>query len=71
MENKFKTNLNYKSSITQDILNSSEENQTIKVNQMVDQLADRLTKSKQDLDGWLKLFRSYKVLIIEKRPLMQ
>jgi cytochrome c-type biogenesis protein CcmH/NrfG len=29
---------------------------------MVDQLADRLTKSKPDLDGWLKLFRSYKVL---------
>ena len=62
LENKFKTNLNYKSSITQDILNSSEENQKVKINQMVDQLADRLTKSKQDLDGWLKLFRSYKVL---------
>ena len=62
LENKFKTNLNYKSSITQDILNSSEENQKVKINQMVDQLADRLTKSEPDLDGWLKLFRSYKVL---------
>jgi cytochrome c-type biogenesis protein CcmH/NrfG len=62
LENKFKTNLNYKSSITQDILNSSEENQKVKINQMVNQLAGRLTKSKQDLDGWLKLFRSYKVL---------
>ena len=62
LENKFKTNLDYKNSIMQDILNSSEENQKIKINQMVNQLADRLTKSKQDLDGWLKLFRSYKVL---------
>ena len=62
MENKFKTNLDYKNSITQDILNSTEENQKIKIDHMVTQLADRLTKSKQDLDGWLKLFRSYKVL---------
>ena len=62
LENKFKTNLDYKNSITQDILNSNEENQKIKIDQMVTQLADRLTKSKQDLDGWLKLFRSYKVL---------
>lgn len=62
LENKFKTNLDYKNSITQDILNSTEENQKIKIDQMVAQLADRLTKSKQDLDGWLKLFRSYKVL---------
>ena len=62
LENKFKTNLDYKNSITQDILNSTEENQKIKIDQMVAQLAERLTKSKQDLDGWLKLFRSYKVL---------
>ena len=62
LENKFKTNLDYKNSITQDILNSTEESQKIKIDQMVAQLADRLTKSKQDLDGWLKLFRSYKVL---------
>ena len=62
LENKFKTNLDYKNSITQDILNSTEENQKIKIDQMVTQLANRLTKSKQDLDGWLKLFRSYKVL---------
>ena len=62
LENKFKTNLDYRNSITQDILNSTEENQKIKIDQMVAQLADRLTKSKQDLDGWLKLFRSYKVL---------
>ena len=62
LENKFKTNLDYKNSITQDILNSTEENQKIKIDQMVAQLSDRLTKSKQDLDGWLKLFRSYKVL---------
>ena len=69
LENKFKTNLDYKNSITQDILNSTEENQKIKIDQMVAQLADRLTKSKQDLDGWLKLFRSYKVLNDRKKAL--
>ena len=69
LENKFKTNLDYKNSITQDILNSTEENQKIKIDQMVAQLADRLTKSKQDLDGWLKLFRSYKVLNNKEKAL--
>ena len=29
---------------------------------MVEQLANRLTKVKSDLSGWIKLYRSYKVL---------
>ena len=62
LQDKFKTSLDFKNSITQNILNLNEETQKIKINQMVDQLAKRLTKSKNDLNGWLKLYRSYKVL---------
>ena len=62
LQDKFKTSLDFKNSITQNILNLNEETQKIKINQMVDQLARRLTKSENDLNGWLKLYRSYKVL---------
>ena len=62
LQDKFKTSLDFKNSITQNILNLNEETQNIKINQMVDQLAKRLTKSENDLNGWLKLYRSYKVL---------
>ena len=62
LQDKFKTSLDFKNSITQNILNLNEETQKIKINQMVDQLAKRLTKSEDDLNGWLKLYRSYKVL---------
>ena len=69
LEDKFKTSLDYKSSTTKDILNLTEENQKIKINQMVNQLALRLTKSKNDLDGWLKLYRAYKVLNDKEKAL--
>ena len=62
LQDKFKTSLDFKNSITQNILNLNEETQKIKINQMVDQLAKRLTKSEKDLNGWIKLYRSYKVL---------
>ena len=62
LQDKFKTSLDFKNSIAQNILNLNEETQKIKINQMVDQLAKRLTKSENDLNGWLKLYRSYKVL---------
>ena len=62
LQDKFKTSLDFKNSITQNILNLNEETQKIKIHQMVDQLAKRLTKSENDLNGWLKLYRSYKVL---------
>ena len=69
LQDKFKTSLDYKSSTTKDILNLTEENQKIKINQMVNQLALRLTKSKNDLDGWLKLYRAYKVLNDKEKAL--
>ena len=69
LEDKFKTSLDYKSSTTKDILNLTEENQKIKINQMVNQLAKRLTKSENDLDGWLKLYRAYKVLNDKEKAL--
>ena len=34
----------------------------IRINQMVEQLADRLKNDKNDLEGWIKLYQSYKVL---------
>jgi cytochrome c-type biogenesis protein CcmH len=69
LEDKFKTSLDYKSSTTKDILNLTEENRKIKINQMVNQLAKRLTKSENDLDGWLKLYRAYKVLNDKEKAL--
>ncbi len=54
--------LNINSPITSEILNLNEKDQKIRINQMVEQLASRLTKNKEDLDGWLKLYKSYKVL---------
>ena len=69
LQDKFKTSLDYKSSTTKDILNLTEENQKIKINQMVNQLAKRLTKSENDLDGWLKLYRAYKVLNDKEKAL--
>ena len=62
LQDKFKTRLDFKNSISQNILNLNEEKQKIKINQMVNQLAKRLTKSENDLNGWLKLYKSYKVL---------
>jgi len=50
------------SPIANEILNLNEKDQKIRINQMVEQLASRLTKNKNDLDGWIKLYKSYKVL---------
>ena len=58
LKKKLKTN----SPIANEILNLSEKDQKIRINQMVEQLASRLTKNKNDLDGWIKLYKSYKVL---------
>jgi cytochrome c-type biogenesis protein CcmH len=41
---------------------SSEENQEAFIRNMVDRLAARMEKNPSDLEGWLKLGRSYKVL---------
>ena len=58
LKKKLKTN----SPIANEILNLNEKDQKIRINQMVEQLASRLTKNKNDLDGWIKLYKSYKVL---------
>ncbi len=57
-----KKSLNINSPITSEILNLNKKDQKIRINQMVEQLASRLTKNKEDLDGWVKLYKSYKVL---------
>ena len=50
------------SPIANEILNLNKQDQKIRINQMVEQLASRLSKNKTDLDGWIKLYKSYKVL---------
>jgi len=62
INNKLKKNIKIANTTADKILNLSEEEQKIKINQMVEQLANRLTKEKEDLEGWVRLFRSYKVL---------
>jgi len=62
INNKLKKNIKIANTTADKILNLSEEEQKIKINQIVEQLANRLTKEKEDLEGWVRLFRSYKVL---------
>ena len=62
LNNNLKKKLKTNSPIANEILNLNEKNQKIRINQMVEQLASRLTKNKNDLDGWIKLYKSYKVL---------
>ena len=62
LNNNLKKKLKTNSPITNEILDLNEKDQKIRINQMVEQLASRLTKNKNDLDGWIKLYKSYKVL---------
>ena len=62
LNNNLKKKLKTNSPIANEILNLNEKDQKIRINQMVEQLASRLTKNKDDLDGWIKLYKSYKVL---------
>ena len=62
LNNNLKKKLKTNSPIANEILNLNEKDQKIRINQMVEQLASRLTKNKNDLDGWMKLYKSYKVL---------
>ena len=62
LNNNLKKKLKTNSPIANEILNLNEKDQKIRINQMVEQLASRLTKNKNDLDGWIKLYKSYKVL---------
>ena len=62
LNNNLKKKLKTNSPIANEILNLNEKDQKIRINQMVEQLASRLTKNKNDLDGWIKLYKSYKFL---------
>ena len=62
LENKLKDNVLANNDLTKEILNLNEKEQKIRINQMVEQLADRLKDDKNDVEGWIKLYQSYKVL---------
>ena len=57
-----KSNKNINNDVAPNILNLSEKEQKIRIYGMVEQLASRLTKEKDDFEGWIRLFNSYKYL---------
>ena len=57
-----KSNKNINNDVATNILNLSEKEQKIRIFGMVEQLASRLTKEKDDFEGWIRLFNSYKYL---------
>lgn len=57
-----KSNKNINNDVATNILNLSEKEQKIRIYGMVEQLASRLTKEKDDFEGWIRLFNSYKYL---------
>ena len=57
-----KSNKNINNDVATNILNLSEKEQNIRIYGMVEQLASRLTKEKDDFEGWIRLFNSYKYL---------
>lgn len=57
-----KSNKNINNDVATNILNLSEKEQKIRIYEMVEQLASRLTKEKDDFEGWIRLFNSYKYL---------
>ena len=57
-----KSNKNINNDVAINILNLSEKDQKIRIYGMVEQLASRLTKEKDDFEGWIRLFNSYKYL---------
>ena len=59
-EKRSKTKIN-KEQINE-IIKLNEKDQSLRINQMVEQLANRLTKTKADLDGWLRLYNAYNIL---------
>ena len=59
-EKRFKTKIN-KEQINE-IIKLNEKDQSLRIKEMVQQLANRLTKTKADLDGWLRLYNAYNIL---------
>ena len=62
LDNKLKDNVLANNGLTKEILNLNEKEQNLRINQMVEQLADRLKDDKNDFEGWVRLYQSYKVL---------
>ena len=62
LENKLKDNVLANNGLTKEILNLNEKEQNLRINQMVEQLADRLKDDKNYFEGWVRLYQSYKVL---------
>ena len=62
LENKLKDNVLANNGLTKEILNLNEKEQNYRINQMVEQLVDRLKNDKDDFEGWIRLYQSYKVL---------
>ena len=62
IENKLKDNVLANNGLTKEILNLNEKEQNYRINQMVEQLVDRLKNDKDDFEGWIRLYQSYKVL---------
>ena len=62
LENKLKDNVLTNNGLTKEILNLNEKEQNLRINKMVEQLADRLKDDKNDFEGWVRLYQSYKVL---------
>ena len=62
LEDKLKDNVLANNGLTKEILNLNEKEQNLRINQMVEQLADRLKDDKNDFEGWVRLYQSYKVL---------
>ena len=57
-----KSNKNINNDVATNILNLSEKEQKVRIYGMVEQLASRLTKEKDDFEGWIRLFNAYKYL---------
>ena len=69
LENKLKDNVLANNGLTKEILNLNEKEQNLRINQMVEQLADRLKDDKNDFEGWVRLYQSYKVLGSDEKAL--
>ena len=65
-----KSNKNINNDVATNILNLSEKEQKIRIYGMVEQLASRLTKEKDDFEGWIRLFNSYKYLQENNKALL-
>ena len=69
LKNKLNDNDLANNDLTREILDLNEKEQNIRINQMVEKLANRLKDDKNDFEGWVRLYQSYKVLRINDKAL--